>query len=401
MHTTAASFDALPKTELHLHLEGTVSPETLWAIAQRNAVALPAGSLEELRGLYDFEGFDTFLTLWLAMCRCFRTPADYEQMADAFVAGLRAPEHPLRRGPLHAVQPRALRVRRPARARHRHAPSGGAGGRGRTGGASHPRHPERVRAGERPLHRGAARGDREPARGRDRPGRARGRASRAPGRALLRPRARAPATPRSPTRARPAVPSTCGRRWSTSACGACSTACARSRTRRSCASWPSAQVCCDVALTSNTFLTPYRDLATHPIRALLAAGVPVTLSTDDPPFFGTDLCREYARAHTEAGLSAAELWQIDLNGLRYGLAATDRAPAAAARVRGRGPGGGAAGLESQRRAVRRGAESPARSGVPLRGSIMRAVHSPLLPVHHSRALDGAIIGPRGMTGGEA
>ena len=82
------------------------------------------------------------------------------------------------------------------------------------------------------------------------------------------------------------------------------------------------QVCCDVALTSNTFLTPFRDLAAHPVRTLLAAGVPVTLSTDDPPFFGTDLCREYERAGAEAGLTDAQLWQINLNGLRHGLAET-------------------------------------------------------------------------------
>jgi adenosine deaminase len=81
-------------------------------------------------------------------------------------------------------------------------------------------------------------------------------------------------------------------------------------------------VCCDVALTSNTLLTPFRSLESHPIRALLHAGVPVTLSTDDPPFFDTDLSREYARAYHEVGLSLSELWQLNLNGLRYGLAET-------------------------------------------------------------------------------
>ena len=79
-------------------------------------------------------------------------------------------------------------------------------------------------------------------------------------------------------------------------------------------------ICCDVCLTSNTFLTVYRELAAHPLPQMLAAGVPVTLSTDDPPFFGTDLNCEYQRAHAELGLSLAALWQIDLNGLRYGLA---------------------------------------------------------------------------------
>jgi hypothetical protein len=75
----------MPKAELHLHLEGTIGPETLWAIARRNHVALPVGSLEELRRLYAFEDFDRFLHLWMAMCRCFRTEADYAQMVDAFV----------------------------------------------------------------------------------------------------------------------------------------------------------------------------------------------------------------------------------------------------------------------------------------------------------------------------
>ena len=82
------------------------------------------------------------------------------------------------------------------------------------------------------------------------------------------------------------------------------------------------EICCDVALTSNECLTPFKDLADHPIRELLAAGVPISLGSDDPPFFGTDLNREYRRAHEEVGLSVEELWQLDLNGLRYGLAET-------------------------------------------------------------------------------
>ena len=82
------------------------------------------------------------------------------------------------------------------------------------------------------------------------------------------------------------------------------------------------QICCDVALTSNECLGVVDDMAAHPLLRMLAAGVPVTLSTDDPPFFGTDLPREYGRAHHELGLDAATLWQINLNGLRYGLAET-------------------------------------------------------------------------------
>ncbi len=75
----------MPKAEVHLHLEGTISPETLWEIASRNHVALPVGSLAELRKLYVFESFGKFIDLWLAMCACLRTDADYERMVDGFL----------------------------------------------------------------------------------------------------------------------------------------------------------------------------------------------------------------------------------------------------------------------------------------------------------------------------
>ncbi len=50
--------------------------------------------------------------------------------------------------------------------------------------------------------------------------------------------------------------------------------------------------------------------------------MPATLSTDDPPFFLTDLVREYTLARDELGLNAAQLWELNLNGLRFGLAET-------------------------------------------------------------------------------
>ncbi|MFI5185026.1 MAG: adenosine deaminase, partial [Vicinamibacteria bacterium] len=63
----------MPKAEVHLHLEGTISPDTLWEMASRNNVALPVGTLDELRRLYVFESFGKFIDLWLAMCACLRT----------------------------------------------------------------------------------------------------------------------------------------------------------------------------------------------------------------------------------------------------------------------------------------------------------------------------------------
>jgi adenosine deaminase len=65
-------------------------------------------------------------------------------------------------------------------------------------------------------------------------------------------------------------------------------------------------VVCDVCPTSNLATGAVAAGAVHPVRALLAAGVPVTLSTDDPGLFGTTLRREYWRV-AEWGATGAEL----------------------------------------------------------------------------------------------
>ena len=86
MTATGDLIRRLPKAELHLHLEGTIAPQTLWDMAQANHVALPVSSLTELKSLYTFKSFAGFIELWLLMCSCMRTPDDYLRMVDAFVA---------------------------------------------------------------------------------------------------------------------------------------------------------------------------------------------------------------------------------------------------------------------------------------------------------------------------
>ncbi|HWZ46782.1 MAG TPA: adenosine deaminase, partial [Herbaspirillum sp.] len=56
----------MPKTELHLHIEGTLEPELLFALAQRNGVKLPYASIEALRAAYDFSDLQSFLDLYYA-----------------------------------------------------------------------------------------------------------------------------------------------------------------------------------------------------------------------------------------------------------------------------------------------------------------------------------------------
>ena len=59
-----ALIDALPKAELHLHIEGSLEPEMLFALAERNAVAIPFASVEEVRAAYDFSNLQDFLDIY-------------------------------------------------------------------------------------------------------------------------------------------------------------------------------------------------------------------------------------------------------------------------------------------------------------------------------------------------
>jgi adenosine deaminase/aminodeoxyfutalosine deaminase len=72
----AAWLRSLPKTELHLHLEGTVTPETLLELSQRNDDQ--PMTLEEARALYHYSDFTGFLLAFKAVSERLRTPEDYE-----------------------------------------------------------------------------------------------------------------------------------------------------------------------------------------------------------------------------------------------------------------------------------------------------------------------------------
>jgi adenosine deaminase len=310
----------MPKAELHLHLEGTIAPETLWEMAQRNAVSLPVGSLGELRALYAFASFERFIELWLAMCACLRRPEDYEQMVDAFLAdcerqqiryveahftpynherfgfgGRRALEIVSRR--LEAAERQGTVVRLIADIPSESVPESG------------PWTAELLETEANPIVVAIGLGGPEDGFPRT----------------LV-----APMFERARRAGYPAV----AHAGETGGADHVRQAVELLKVRRVqhgvravedpavVALLAEREICCDVALTSNECLTPFKDLADHPIRELLAAGVPISLGSDDPPFFGTDLNREYRRAHEEVGLSVEELWQLDLNGLRYGLAET-------------------------------------------------------------------------------
>jgi aminodeoxyfutalosine deaminase len=70
----------VPRAELHVHLEGTILPETLLRIAARNDRPLPATTVEEVRALYAFTDFGHFLDVWNLTTNCLRTPEDFREI---------------------------------------------------------------------------------------------------------------------------------------------------------------------------------------------------------------------------------------------------------------------------------------------------------------------------------
>jgi len=76
---------ALPKTELHLHIEGTFDAELMFEIARRNEVELPYGSVEEVRAAYDFENLQSFLDLYYAGATVLRNRRDFHDLTWAYL----------------------------------------------------------------------------------------------------------------------------------------------------------------------------------------------------------------------------------------------------------------------------------------------------------------------------
>ncbi|MEJ0007234.1 MAG: adenosine deaminase [Steroidobacteraceae bacterium] len=76
---------ALPKAELHVHIEGTLEPELVFALAARHGIDLPYRSVGELRAAYDFDGLQSFLDIYYAGTRVLRDAADFHAMASAYL----------------------------------------------------------------------------------------------------------------------------------------------------------------------------------------------------------------------------------------------------------------------------------------------------------------------------
>ncbi|WP_304167301.1 adenosine deaminase [Phenylobacterium aquaticum] len=80
----------LPKAELHMHIEGSLEPELMFALAARNRIDLPFRSVDEVRAAYAFSNLQDFLDIYYQGAQVLRTEADFQDLAMAYFRRLAA-----------------------------------------------------------------------------------------------------------------------------------------------------------------------------------------------------------------------------------------------------------------------------------------------------------------------
>jgi aminodeoxyfutalosine deaminase len=304
----------MPKTELHIHLEGSIQPRTLLRLAERRRVSLPATDEQGVREWFDFGDFEHFVRIYLTCCECLRDPEDFQlvarellaeqsrqnvlcfeahltigthlanganggEVADALGEVIREADQ--KHGIKMALIPDIVRNLGPARADrtlewaldHRRQ---GVVALGLSGFESEPNEPfaEHFRvAADEGLRRVAHAGEHS-----------------------------GPESIRS-------VLEVCGAERVGHGISAIEDPDLIERLR-------SNDIPLEVCPTSNIRLGAVADLPSHPFDRLLRAGVPVTLNSDDPPFFDTTLTDEYLRVADTFGYGAGELAAIARTALR-------------------------------------------------------------------------------------
>jgi aminodeoxyfutalosine deaminase len=311
----------VPKIELHVHLEGTIRAATLLEIARRNGVALPADSVEGLASLYEFRDFAHFIQTWMLTTGALRTDRDFRQVVVDYAAeaaghgavyleGIFSPAEPVSRGvSWDEVFTGYCDGAQEARERH----------------GVHVRLTPDIPRGM-PME--AARLTAEHAVAYARRG--------IVGLGLGGLEAEFPPEPFAPVFALardgglPAVPHAGEAAGPPSIRGALD-ALGAVRIRHGIravedpallAELAARGIVLDVCPTSNVRTGVVAALASHPLPALVAAGIRCSVSTDDPAMFGTDLGAEY-RVAAQLGVSPRDCYEAGLAGALCDAATRD------------------------------------------------------------------------------
>lgn len=315
----AARLRAMPKVELHVHLEA-MAAATVWELARRNHLALPARTLAEWEAFYEFQDFAHFIQVWGLATSSLRTAADYTWLVEQFLRQQAAQNirysEVFFSPQLHLGRQLAAPQLLDALAQGAQAGQAATGSRvrflvdlDRSRGAD--------ASAEAALQFAVA-------------GRARG--GLFVGFSIGGPEQGYPPEPFADlfARARAAGLRTVAHAGETAGPASVWGALRSLRAERIghgiralddpalLAELRQTQVPLDVSPTSNYCLKVVPADQPHPIRQLLAAGLRVTLNSDDPPMFATTLTAEY-QLLARQGFSWPELWQLNLNAVEASL----------------------------------------------------------------------------------
>src|SRR5262249_15534768 len=75
----------MPKAELHVHIEGTLEPEMMLALARRNNVPLPYATVDAVKAAYRFDSLQEFLDVYYAGMSVLRTRQDFFDLCFAYL----------------------------------------------------------------------------------------------------------------------------------------------------------------------------------------------------------------------------------------------------------------------------------------------------------------------------
>jgi adenine deaminase len=90
MPDTQKLINRLPKCELHIHIEGSLEPELMFALARRNNISLPYQSVEAVRQAYRFGNLQDFLDIYYQGMSVLITEQDFHDLAWAYLQRARA-----------------------------------------------------------------------------------------------------------------------------------------------------------------------------------------------------------------------------------------------------------------------------------------------------------------------
>ncbi len=318
---------AAPKAELHLHLEGSIRPHTVLALVERNDVAFPYTTVEQLREWFRFRDFGHFIEVYGAVSRCLRTREDYELIAYELAEELArqnvryaevgfSPAFHTRMGVADATYLSGL-----ARARARARRELGVEfswifdlGRAWTGGEVETQRwatfttdlaIEARSEGVVALGLGGPEAGHPPE----------------PFAGLFE-RGRAAGLHSAPHAGEHAGPSSIWGALNALGAERIAHGVRSVEDTRLVEELATRHIALDVAPRSNVCLGVYRSLAEHPLTDLHAAGVQITINTDDPPLFGTSLNDEVALLADPFGLEVTAIDEILLNGVRHSFLST-------------------------------------------------------------------------------